>query len=245
MTPFRVSPVSPLNVGSAPIQPVVLWTVKERQNGVWVPVHTFYNLVTDFGLSALAAAPSGLYTPPTFLVIDTASTTMYDQANPGDTLVQLFADPTISGDNTLVLSVGLPAEETVTILSSSGSNPTIFNLTNPIVNTHLVNDPVVRGPMAGDTMSAVLSEAQYDPTFDANNRAQMTAAFSPGLGQSTMQFFLSGTTATNLFFAHVGLADQRVIGAINTNLHNYAALGYNHTSTNDVEIDVLYTLQRF
>jgi hypothetical protein len=223
----------------------VRWLLKERQNGLWVPVRAFHNLVTNYGLTAMAAAPAGAYTPPIYLVIDTAYTTMYSQANAGTSTVQLAADPTVAGDTQLVLSVGLASQETVTFTGKSGTNPVVFTLSANLVNTHSTGDPVVRAVTANDTMASVLSEAQYDPTNNPNKRSALTSNYSPGNAQSTMQFFLSGQTATNLFFAHVGLADNSTIGAPNTNLHNYAALGYNHNNTNDLEIDVTYTLQTF
>lgn len=236
---FRPSPLS-TRVGVE-----VEWTIKERQDGLWVPVMRMHNLQTTFGLTAFAAAPSGQYTPPVYLVIDTASTAMAAQGNIGDTSVQLNANPTLGGDTQLVLSVGLAAQETVTFTSVTGTGPYVFALSGTLANVHPINDPVVRAVTASDTMTSVVSEAQYDPTYNANNRSVMTASFSPGAGQNTMQFFLSGSTATNLYFAHVGLADQPVIGALNTNLHNYAALGYNHNSTVDLEIDVNYLVQAF
>lgn len=224
----------------------VLWTIKERRSGLWVPVHRFHNLLTNYGLTAMAAAPSGQYVPPTYLVIDQAYVTMFTQANPGSTSIQLTSDPTIAGDTQLVLSAGLAAQEVVTITGPGvGTNPSTFTLSAATANTHLAADPVVRQVSSSDTMSSVLSEAQYDPTFNANSRSAMTSAYSPGTAQNTMQFFISGATATGLFFAHVGLADQQSMTAINTNLHNYAVLGYNHNNTNDLEIDVLYTLQTF
>lgn len=227
------------------------WTIKERQDGLWVTVKEFHNLVTNYGLTALASAPAGQYLPPQYLVIDSASTTINAAVNPGDTTVQLLADPTIAGDTQLVLSVGLAAQEVVTITGpgvlTTGfpSNYYLFTLTSPAVNAHAQSDPAVRQVTASDTMASVMSEAQYDPTFNANQRSALTAAFSPGTGQNTMQFFISGTTATNLFFAHVGLADQPGIGTLGTNLHNYAPLGYSHSNTNDLEIDVNWTLQTF
>lgn len=223
----------------------VKWVVKELQNGLWVPQKQIYNLVTEYGLTAYAAAPSGQYTPPTYLVIDQSYVTMYAVANAGDTFVQLSGDPTITGDTQLVLSVGLASQETVTISSISGSTPTTAYLTAPLVNSHASGDPVVRQVSSGDTMGSILSEAQYDSAYAPNTRMAMTSSYSPGTGQNTMQFFFSGATASNLMFAHVGLTDQPLIGAINANLHNYAPLGYNHTNTNDIEIDVTYLLQTF
>jgi hypothetical protein len=226
------------------VRPFVHWTIKERQDGLWVPVADFHNIVTDFGLTGLASAPSGQYTPPTFLVIETSKTTM-SSASVGGGSVVTAADPTISGDTQLVLSVGLAAQETVTFSSKSGSGPFTFTLSGTLVNNHANLDPVVRATTALDTMTSVLVEAQYDPTFNPGNRSAMTAAFSPATGQNTMQFFLSGSTATNVYFAHVGLTDQVSISSIAANLHNYAVLGYNHNGTNDIEVDVNYTLQRF
>jgi hypothetical protein len=245
----QASQLSPVNTQieweTPPIKVGVAWEIKERRSGVWVAVRAFHNLVTNFGITAYALAPSGLYTPPTFLVIDTASTSMSTQGNVGDSSVQLYNNPTVGGDTQLVLSVGLAAQETVNFSSVSGSGPYTFTLTGNLVNVHPMNDPVVRGVTAADTMSSVLAEAQYDPTYAPGNRAALTAAYSPATAQGTMQFFMSGTTATNLYFAHVGLADQQVIGNPATNLHNYAALGYNHNNTNDLEIDVTYTLQTY
>ena len=223
----------------------VHWVVKERQGGLWVPVHDFHNLLTNYGLTAYAQAAGGNYLAPTYMVIDTASVGFYAPGNVGDGSVQLNGDPTISGDTQLVLGAGLPSQETVTFTSKSGTNPVIFNLSGTLANAHAIGDPVVRNVTASDTMASVLSEAQYDPTNNPNGRSPIAASYSPATGQGTMQYFFAGITATNLFFAHVGLADQQLIGNPATNLHNYAVLGYNHNNTNDLEIDVTYTLQTF
>ncbi len=230
----------PINLGVK-----VHWTVKERQSGAWVVMHEFDNLVTDYGLTALSGAPSNIYTPPIYLVIETSKTTMSSQANSGTASAVLVADPTIAGDTRLVLSVGLATEEVVTFSSKSGTGPYTFTLAGNLAFTHPVADPVVREVANGDSMSAVLAEAQYDPTFDPNNRSVLASSFSPGIGQTTSQFFLAGITATNLFFAHVGMADARPVGSSSGHLHNYAHLGYSHTNTNDIEIDVAWTLQRY
>jgi len=221
------------------------WVLSERQAGLWVPIHRFHNLVTNFGLTALAQAPGGSYAPPIYLVINTAATTVSLGANPGDPTVQLAADPTLTGDTQLVLSPGAIGQETVTFSAKSFGPPFTYTLTGLLVNAHPLSDLAVRGPTVADTIASVTAEAQYDPTFNPNKRATVTASYSPGTGQGTIQFFLSGQTATNLLFAHVGLADKQTIGAGSTNLHNYAALGYNHNNTNDVEIDVTYTMQVF
>lgn len=223
----------------------VHWTLKERQNGLWVVMREFNNLVLDFGLTGLASAPSGAYIPPLYLVIETSKTTMSSQANAGTSSAVLVADPTIAGDTQLVLSVGLAAEEVVTFNNKSGTGPFTFTLTGNLAFTHPAADPVVRAVRSTDSMTSVLAEAQYDPTFDAGNRVTLASSFSPGVGQGTSQFFLAGITATNVFFAHVGMADARPVGASSGHLHNYAHLGYSHTTTNDIEIDVAWTLQRY
>ena len=230
-----------VNIEPLPVEPAIKhavhWVIKERQGEEWVQVKDFWNTITNFGLTALAGAPSGAYTPPVNLVIDSAQTTITTPIVVGGTTVVLSADPTISGDNQLVLSVGLPTQETVTFISKSG---TTFTLSTGTVNAHNVGEFAVRNALAADTMSSVLSEAQYDPTFFPNTRVLQASSYSPNPGQNTMQFFISGLQATNLFFGHVGLADTATIGT--GNLHNYAPLGYNHNNTNDLEIDVTYTL---
>lgn len=226
----------------APIEAVVHWVLKEQRNGLWVALYDFKNVVTNYGATALASAPFGAYNPPLYLVIDTASTTLAGAVGINASSVITNADPTLAGDTQLVLSAGLSSQEIVTFSSKSGSGPYTFTLSTNTVNAHNSNDPVVRGVTKTDTMASVVSEGQYDPTFNANKRLPVTSSYSPGQGQSTGQFFISGVVATNLFFAHVGLADQINIPGIGTNLHNYAPLGYSHTNTSNVEIDVTYTI---
>lgn len=218
----------------------VLWVIKERKSGLWVVEQAVYNKITNFGLTAFASAPSGTYNAPIYLVIDTASTTMANTYLAGVSSIQTTADPTVSGDTQLDLGVGLASQETVTFSSKSGTGPFTFALTALTVNGHSVDDPVVRTPAAGDTIASVLSEGQYDSTYFAGKREPITSSFSPATGQNTSQYFIAGTQATNLFFAHVGLADSISIGG--GNLHNYTSLGYNHNNTNDVEIDVTYVV---
>ena len=211
------------------------WQVKEWRNGLWVVVREFENLITNYGLTAFSGA-----SPATYLVIDTSNTTLAGNVNPGDMVVNLSADPTVAGDTQLVLSVGQAGQETVTFSSKSGTNPYAFALSSPAVNAHAFGDFVVRAPTAADTLASVLSEAQFDPTYFPNQRVPLTATYSPNQGQTTYQFFVAGIQATNLYFAHVGLADNVNIGQ--GNLHNYAALGYNHNNVNDFEIDATYTI---
>lgn len=218
----------------------VLWVVKERVRGLWVVKRETHNVVTAYGTTALALAPGGGYLPPTYLVIETTQTTLAASYSSGVNAIQLAGDPTQAGDTQLVLSLNTANQETVTFTSKSGTGPYTFNLSANTGFPHNSGDYATRAPVSSDTMANVVAEAQYDPTNAPGLRSPMSSSYSPATGQGTMQFFLAGITATNLFFAHVGLADASAVGA--GNLHNYAALGYNHNNTNDVEIDVTWTV---
>lgn len=218
----------------------VLWVVKERRDGLWVVVHEFYNTITNYGITALSGAPFGGYIAPFYLLIDTADTTMQSTYAPGVTQIVTNGDPTVAGDSQLDLSIGLATQETVTFNAKAGTGPFTWTLASGTLNNHTAGDPVVRTPTGADTLASVLGEGQYDPTYAAGKRLPVTASFSPSTGQTTGQYFIAGIQATNLLFAHVGLADSLTIGQ--GNLHNYATLGYNHNNTNDVEIDVTYAL---
>lgn len=219
----------------------VEWVIKERQNGLWVVQHRIKNIQTTFGSTALALAPGGGYLAPTYMVIETTKAQIQSGGPPGTTSFMTDTDPTTAGDGSLVLGVGLSTQETVTFSSKTGTGPYTWT-TSASVNTHNPGEFVVRPALASDTMAQVINEAQYDSTNAPNQRAFTSGNYSPGTGQGTVQFYFSGLAATNLFFAHVGLADQQKIPGVGTNLHNYAALGYNHNNTNDLEIDVTFTL---
>ena len=218
----------------------VHWVLHEKHHGLWVPIVERYNLLTTYGLTAYAAAPSGGYVAPIYLVIEQTKTTLVSSYSAGVGSIQTVADPTIGGDNQLTLGVGQVGEEKVTFSSKSGTGPYTFTLSGVTANPHTAGDFVVRSVKSGDTLASVVSEAQYDPTYAAGKRNPQTANYSPATGQNTMQFFISGLQATNIYFAHVGLADNITIGA--GNLHNYATFGYNHNNTNDVELDVTWAL---
>lgn len=221
----------------------VVWTVNEIEHGILVPKVKRKNLFTNYGLTALASAIGGGYVPPSYLAISTTYSTIYAQINPGATSIQLNGDPTLVGDTQLVLSPGTINQETVTFTTKSGAGPYTFALTTPYpANTHPVSDPVVRQVLVGDAMAQLTNEAQFDPTYYPNQRAFRTAGFSAGSGQYTMQFYFSGTTLTNIYCMTLGLTDQATIGSVSANLHNEVVLGYNHNNTNDVEIDINFTL---
>lgn len=218
----------------------VIWYIKERQSGVWVTVLRKKNALTTYGLTAFSGGPTGAYALPQYLVIEQTKTQFTSGYAAGVSSIVTSGDPTIGGDTKLVLGVGQVGQETVTFSSKSGTGPYTWTLSAPTVNPHSSGDYVTREVRSADTMSSVVSEAQYDPTFAPGKRLLMSASYSPGTGQSTMQFFFSGLQATSIYFAHVGLADNNTIGS--GNLHNYAALGYNHNNTNDVEIDITWTV---
>lgn len=222
----------------------VIWTIKERDSRTG-DYHTKVkrkNLFTNYGLTALASAIGGGYSPPAYLVISQTNAPVYQQANPGDTSIYLNANPTISGDTQIVVGAGQSNQEVLTFTSVSGTGPYIFVLSSPVVNTHPVGDPATRQVNANDTMAQMTNEAQYDPTYNANMRMYRAAGYSGGVGNYTMQFYFSGTTLTNVYAMTVGLTDQQNMTSVNANLHNAVVLGYNHNNTNDVEIDVSFTI---
>ncbi len=216
------------------------WTVSEKHGDIWVPVLSTHNLLTTFGLNAYATAAGGLWLPPIYLVIDTASSIVQGDYVIGSTVIQLATNPTVAGDTTLVFDAGQVAQETVTFSSITGSGPYTVNLSTPTLNFHANNSLAVRNPNVNDTTTQVLSEAQYDPIFAVNMRTQVTSAYTSGSGKGVTQFFLTAQQATNLYFAHVGMADTNVMGG--GNLHNYAVLGYNRNTAFDLEIDIQYVV---
>jgi hypothetical protein len=213
-----------------------IWTF--RENGVVVAQTK--NVFTDFGLTALASALSGGYTPPIYLVLDSGGTTLFNTVSPGQTSVVTNLRVDLSGDTQLVLSPGKANQEVVTFTGTpTGSGPYTYTLTSAAAQLHNSGDTVVRQTRHQDTMSTVLSEIEYDHADFPNQRAQSYAGYSQGTGNWVMQFYILGTQAiTNLNY--VGLADNITIGQ--GSLHDHAVLGYTHTSNNDVEIDVSLTL---
>lgn len=218
------------------------WLVKERnpETGIWLPKRFTYNVVTSYGKTALASAPAGTYASPIYLVIENTVATQAFSSLIGATSVALNTDPTLPGDTSLVLGLGLASQEVVTYSSKSGTSPTTFTLSTPTTNAHTALDAACRNVTVGDDITAIPSEVQYDPTYAAGRRLQLTASYSPATGQNTMQFFIAGIQAVNAYFVHVGLSDNPLIGT--NNIHNYANLGYNHNNSNDVEIDITWTI---
>ena len=226
-----------------------IWTVKEyipeykagrKVNGLWVPVLQRKNMFTAYGLTALASAPGGTYVAPTYLAVDTAYVTYYQATSAGVSTILLNNDPTLPGDDQLVLGAGLTSQETVTFTSISGAGPYTYTLQSPTVNAHAAGDPCTRQPGLNDTVTVLAPELQYDPVNAPNARLNSTAGYSAGIGNFIIQFYLTGNQATNTMFMTIGLVDNPTIGL--GNLHNVFVLGYNHNTINDVEIDGNITL---
>jgi hypothetical protein len=222
------------------------WVVKERRNGLWVPVLERKNLLTDYGLTALSAAFAGGYVAPQYLVIDTNKTTLTATYAIGVNAVVAVARVDLVGDNQIVLSPGTVRQETVTFSSVTASGPNYsYNLSSPTTKAHNSGDYVVRAVKSADTMSTVISEAAYDPTYNPGMRQAVVSTYSPASGQTTYQFYFTGVQA-NVLFMTLGLADQQALGA--GNLHSHVVLGYDHTitapatSTNDLEVDATLSL---
>lgn len=199
------------------------------------------NIMTSYGLSALAGALNGNYTPPIYLVIENFTTTLYTTANIGDSQVLTNARVDITGDNKLVLDPGLGSQEVVTYTSVTGSSaPYTYTLSGTVVNTHATGNTVCRNVSINDDISSVQSEVQYDSTNYPNQRSASPSGYSTGTGVWTVQFYLSGQISQQLFTI-CGLADNITLGQ--GNLHNHFVLGLNRNgSTNDIEIDAIITI---
>lgn len=208
------------------------WVVKENGKEVLRKKNVF----TDYGLTALASAPTGVYVAPTYLVIDQNAATVTVQGNPGDTHITVSGPVDLSGDTQLVLSVGQGSQEVVTFSSYSAG---VYTLSSALVNTHLVGEFVIRQVLHTDLLATIINELQYDPTNNPGLRLALTSTYSSGAGVNTMQFYFTSTMGIGNFIS-LGLADSQAIGT--GNLHNHVTLGYVHSSGNDLEIDVVLTL---
>lgn len=213
-----------------------IWTVKERRGELWIPVLTRKNTVTQYGLTNLASAWSPTYTPPLYMVIDTASTFTTGSTAPGATTLPVNAQVDIAGDTQLVVDPGGANQETVTFSAYAAGNYTV----SAMVNTHASGVRVVRQVRSVDTLSTVVSEGAYDAVNDAGHRAFFASGYSGGTGNFVASYYFTATQA-NFRMMTVGLSENQAIGA--GNLHNHLVLGYDHSGGgNDVEIDVSLTL---
>lgn len=218
------------------------WCLKERdpQTGLFLPKRRVKNVITNNGLTLLASALSGGYNAPIYLVIDSDGAKLQGSYAAGVTVFQTDKRVDVAGDTQLVLSPGQPSQETVSFSSTTGSGPYTYNLTAPTTQAHNLNDYVLRQVKASDTLANVVSEVQYDSVNFPNQRVQSYSGYSPGAGQWTIQFFVTGTQAVGVQFNTLGISDNPTVGL--GTLHNHFILGYTHTSGNDVEIDGTLTL---
>lgn len=206
---------------------------------------------TNYGLNALASAPSGGYVAPQYLVIDTTHSTLAvagGGALPvGATSVQV-ATPSISqpGDTQLVLGVGTANQETVTFSGTPtlSGGVYVYNLTAGTLYSHNNGDICVRQPTVNDSIASIGSEMQVDPTYFPNQRIVSAYGYNNGTGIWVLQMYVTGTQA-NGYIAIVGLADSVTIGA--GHLHAVGVVGIDHSfangsNTNDLEIDAIITI---
>lgn len=199
---------------------------------------------TNYGLTALAAAVQGGYLPPLYLVLENNGSTLVAGINTGVTSFQTPARVDLTGDTQIVLSPGLPSQETVTFTAVTGTGPYTYTLSTGTFNVHALGDPVCRLPLASDTMTQVTGEIEYDPANAPGQRSQSVSGYSTGNGEWTMQFYLTGIQADS-YIMTVGLSDSPVIGQ--GNLHAHLVVATNHVfvsapSATDLEIDVPLTL---
>lgn len=217
------------------------WLISERRGGVYVPVYEGWNLLTDYGLTALASAFGGDYLAPLYLVIDNYSGQIQNVGTVaiGATSISLDKRVDKPGDTQIVLGVGTGNEEKVSFSAVSGGGPYTYTI-SATTKTHLHNDYVVRAAKQGDVIATIQSEVQYSPVAFPNKRLKRTGTgYSSGTGNHVMSFFITGNQAIGRWES-LGTSESDTVGA--GNLHNHLTVGYNHTSGTDTQIDVSLTL---
>jgi hypothetical protein len=200
--------------------------------------------LTAYGLSALASAVQGNYTPPLYLVIENNGSTLFSLVNLGDTTLETNARVDLTGDTQLVVGAGTTNEEVLPFSAVTGTGPYTYTLSSAATKSHAASDPICRLPLASDTMLQVQSEQQYDSVNDPGQRLKSVSGYASGSGQWTMQFFLTGIEAST-FLMTIGLSDSPIIGQ--GNLHLHATYGKDHTYVQanggvDLELDVPISL---
>lgn len=230
-----------ISINERPARVRVQWTIKERKDGLWVPVYEGHNLMTDYGLTALASAFGGDYVQPLYLVIDDYSAQIQNVGGLaiGATSVNLDKRVDKPGDTKIVLGSGTGNQEEVSFSAVTGGGPYTYTIT-AATKTHAQNDHVARAPRTTDTIATIQSEVQYSPTAAPSKRLMRTGTgYSSGTGNHVMSFFITGTQAIGRWES-LGTSESDTVGA--GNLHNHLIVGYEHTSGNDTQIDVSLTL---
>lgn len=220
----------------------VWWTVRVRdpRTGLYLPRLSRTNLFTDAGLSQLAAGWAGANQPPLYLVLDTYRPVLQATYAAGVTSIATDKQVHQPGDTQIVLDPGGVNEETVTWTTVSGTGPYTYTI-SATTKSHASGISAVRAVRQSDTLAiAIRSEAAYDPVAAPNQRMKASGAgFSPGAGQYTMQFFLTGNQAL-VYWMTVGLSEAAQVGT--GTLQNVLTMGLDHTTAgNDVELDITLT----
>lgn len=219
-----------------------VWTVKERRNGLWVPVLTKKNVITDYGLTSLSGSWTGMAPTSLYLVLEQNQTTVSANTLVGATSIQLAARVDKTGDTKIQLSVGTANEETATFSAVTGTGPYTYTVT-ALTKAHTAGDLAGRTPQQSDDMTKVSGELSYD-TNVPNTRSQLVSAYTSGAGVYVYQFYFTGIQAIGRLFT-VGLSDNADFGQ--GNLYSHLILNYDHSlpggqqTTSDVEIDATLT----
>jgi hypothetical protein len=215
-----------------------IWTIREHRPGGIVEVWRKRNIITSYGLTALASAFGGTYAQPVYLMLDNKSATLNASYGTLVTSVVMNARIDNAGDTQIVLGVGTANEETIAFSAVSGSGPYTYTV-SATTKAHTSGDNCCRAVRGADTLASIQSEFQYDSVNFPGARLRSTGFYSSGTGNGTMQFFLTGAQAVGRWES-LGTSENAAVGA--GNLHNHLTLGYNHTAGVDVEIDIALTL---
>lgn len=217
-----------------------IWTIKEKRNGVYVPVLERSNVTTTYGLSNLAALGMGAGVLPQYLLVDNFFATL--DAGVGVGVLSVTASQPVhsGGDTQIVLSGGALNQETVTFSAAvtNGDGSCTYTIT-ATTQSHYVGDYVCRNPLASDIVSTIQTEMQVDPIVLPGNRLQFISGFPNGTGAYVTQFAITGTQAVGVIMT-CGLVDTSGIGT--GNLHNHVVYGYNHQYGVDIEVDIQLTI---
>lgn len=216
------------------------WTISERHGGLWVPVWEGHNLLTDHGLTNLAAGFGGTLAPPVYLVIDSKAGQIQNAGTLAAASTSVTLDQRVdeAGDTQINLGNGTANTEVVSFSAVTGSGPYVYTI-SATTKTHAQNDYCSRYPKQGDTIASIQSEVQYDSVAAPGKRVKSSGFFSSGTGNGTMQFFLTGSQALG-WWQSLGTSENQSVGA--GNLHNHLIIGYDHVSGNDVQVDISLTI---
>lgn len=219
-----------------------VWTVKEKLNGLYVPVYRKKNTFTNYGLSALASAITGGYVPPIYLMMDASYSFVYANTSIGSSTIDVTNTPFNAYTSQVVLSAGLSNQEVLGIsgITTIQAGQYRITLSSPTAKAHNGGEFVCAQPSSSETMAQMATPVQYDPVNAPNQWTSYSAGYSQGVGNWIAQFYLTAAQAQAVLM-RVGLADAQTIGS--GNLHSLVVLAYDHTAgTTDIEIDANLTI---